>query len=137
MTRSHAYAFISLIVKDVTPEEAKFISRELQRLPFIWAVTGGGTSFIADFYAPVEFWNETLVFIRDLLGHHAERLEVLTFDQRQDRNYTLPQDLYDPKLKRWRYDKQKVLKNFERTLRNVVSKQNGSPTKKEGLETAS
>ncbi len=137
LTRSHAYAFISLIVKDVTPEEAKFISRELQRLPFIWAVTGGGTSFIADFYAPVEFWNETLVFIRDLLGHHAERLEVLTFDQRQDRNYTLPQDLYDPKLKRWRYDKQKVLKNFERTLRNVVSKQNGSPTKKEGLETAS
>lgn len=126
VTRKHSYMFCSLIVKDVREVELSKLVAGVEKVPFLWAICGG-RNFLAEFFFPLDVVNEALNYLREMLTPYAGRMMFFVTDWDDTLTFSIPIEMYDRQQKRWVFDQEKTLGEFEANLDALVEKSRSKP----------
>ncbi len=99
----HSFAFTTVSVRSVSPEELARISEKLSVLPFTW-FEAGGQDYLTEIAIPLEQMVETMSYLREVLEPVAERSSTFLVDTTYSRGYSLPRFLVDDSKGEWTFD---------------------------------
>ncbi len=113
--RKHRYFAVDLIVRDTNEMETMNLRQQLDRLPFLWG-EAAGRNYYADLAIPVDYVVEGLQYLGNVTSEMKERTGIYPIDQTEAARFTLPYSRFDPLAKRWVFDKEDLIKKFEKLI---------------------
>ncbi|HLQ06932.1 MAG TPA: hypothetical protein VK126_04195 [Nitrososphaerales archaeon] len=116
--RKHRYFAIDFMVKDTNEFESMTLRHEMDRLPFLWA-EGSGRNYFAELAVPVDYVVEGLQYLGNTARGVKEKMSLHAIDQTEAARFTIPYSLYDPAAKRWIFDKEELVKKFEKLIMQI------------------
>jgi hypothetical protein len=116
--RKHRYFAIDFMVKDTNEFESMTLRHEMDRLPFLWA-EGSGRNYFAELAVPVDYVVEGLQFLGNTSRGVKEKMSIHAIDQTEAARFTIPYSLYDPATKRWIFDREELVKKFEKLIMQI------------------
>ena len=116
--RKHRYFAIDFMVKDTNEFESMTLRHEMDRLPFLWA-EGSGRNYFAELAVPVDYVVEGLQYLGNTARGVKEKMSLHAIDQTEAARFTIPYSLYDPATKRWIFDKEELVKKFEKLIMQI------------------
>lgn len=116
--RKHRYFAIDFMVKDTNEFESMTLRHEMDRLPFLWA-EGSGRNYFAELAVPVDYVVEGLQYLGNTARGVKEKMSIHAIDQTEAARFTIPYSLYDPATKRWMFDKEELVKKFEKLIMQI------------------
>jgi len=84
-------------------------------LPFLWG-EAAGRNYYADLAIPVDYVVEGLQYLGNVTSGMKERTGIYPIDQTEAARFTIPYSLYDPLRKKWVFDKEDLIKKFEKLI---------------------
>ena len=116
--RKHRYFAIDFMVKDTNEFESMTLRHEMDRLPFLWA-EGSGRNYFAELAVPVDYVVEGLQYLGNTARGVKEKMSIHAIDQTEAARFTIPYSLYDPAMKRWMFDREELVKKFEKLIMQI------------------
>jgi hypothetical protein len=116
--RKHRYFAIDFMVKDTNEFESMTLRHEMDRLPFLWA-EGSGRNYFAELAVPVDYVVEGLQYLGNTARGVKEKMSLHAIDQTEAARFTIPYSLYDAASKRWIFDKEELIKKFEKLIMQI------------------
>ena len=116
--RKHRYFAIDFMVKDTNEFESMTLRHEMDRLPFLWA-EGSGRNYFAELAVPVDYVVEGLQYLGSTARGVKEKMSIHAIDQTEAARFTIPYSLYDTAAKRWMFDKEELVKKFEKLIMQI------------------
>jgi hypothetical protein len=113
--RKHRYFAIDFMVKDTNEFESMTLRHEMDRLPFLWS-EGSGRNYFAELAVPVDYVVEGLQYLGNTARGVKEKMSIHAIDQTEAARFTIPYSLYDPATKRWIFDREELVKKFEKLI---------------------
>ncbi len=113
--RKHRYFAVDLIVREVSQFETMTLRHQIDRLPFVWS-EAAGRDYIAELALPVDYVVEGLQYLGNAVKSVQDRTSIYTLDQTEAARFTLPYTMYDPERKEWRFEKDDLVKKFEKLI---------------------
>ncbi len=116
--RKHRYFAIDFMVKDTNEFESMTLRHEMDRLPFLWS-EGSGRNYFAELAVPVDYVVEGLQYLGNTARGVKEKMSIHAIDQTEAARFTIPYSLYDPTTKRWIFDREELVKKFEKLIMQI------------------
>jgi hypothetical protein len=116
--RKHRYFAIDFMVKDTNEFESMTLRHEMDRLPFLWA-EGSGRNYFAELAVPVDYVVEGLQYLGNTARGVKEKMSIHAIDQTEAARFTIPYSLYDPGTKGWIFDREELVKKFEKLIMQI------------------
>ncbi|MDA4127338.1 MAG: hypothetical protein OK452_09105, partial [Thaumarchaeota archaeon] len=116
--RKHRYFAIDFMVKDTNEFESMTLRHEMNRLPFLWS-EGSGRNYFAELSVPVDYVVEGLQYLGNTARAVKEKMSLHAIDQTEAARFTIPYSLYDPATKRWIFDREELVKKFEKLIMQI------------------
>jgi DNA-binding Lrp family transcriptional regulator len=116
--RKHRYFAIDFLVKDTNEFESMTLRHEMDRLPFLWS-EGSGRNYFAELAVPVDYVVEGLQYLGNTARGVKEKMSLHAIDQTEAARFTIPYSLYDPATKRWMFDREELVKKFEKLIMQI------------------
>lgn len=116
--RKHRYFAIDFMVKDTNEFESMTLRHEMNRLPFLWS-EGSGRNYFAELSVPVDYVVEGLQYLGNTARGVKEKMSLHAIDQTEAARFTIPYSLYDPASKRWIFDREELVKKFEKLIMQI------------------
>ncbi len=113
--RKHRYFALDLFVKDVNEFELMTLRHDVNRIPFLWS-EAGGHDFFAEFALPVDNVVEGLQYVGGIISGMKDRARLYPIDQTEAASFTIPYMLYDQASKEWIFDREELVRRFDRLL---------------------
>jgi hypothetical protein len=113
--RKHRYFAIDFIVRDVSELETMTLRQQIDRLPFLWG-EAAGRNYFAELAIPVDYVVEGLQYLGKAGSPVRNRTGVYAIDQTEAARFTIPYTLYDPASRAWVFDKDELIKKFEKLI---------------------
>lgn len=113
--RKHKYVRINMLVQCRSDAERLYLMSKSNRLPFLWA-EAFGRDYYAEFAFPVDFVNEAMQYLREMLRGFDERVRYFVMDQTNALAFTISYKLFDQEKRRWTFDREGLLRRFESLL---------------------
>jgi len=113
--RKHRYFVVDLMIKDVNEFNVMNLRQQLDRLPFLWG-EAAGRNYFAELFLPVDYVVEGLQYLGNAAADVRDRMSLFTLDQTEAARFTLPYSLYDGATRKWAFDKQELIKKFEKLI---------------------
>jgi len=113
--RKHRYFAVDLMVRDVNEMETMTLRHQLDRLPFLWG-EAAGRNYYAGLAIPVDYVVEGLQYLGNASTAVKERMSMYAIDQTEAARFTLPYSMYDPASRKWMFDKEELIKKFEKLI---------------------
>jgi DNA-binding Lrp family transcriptional regulator len=116
--RKHRYFAIDFLVKDTNEFESMTLRHEMDRLPFLWS-EGSGRNYFAELAVPVDYVVEGLQYLGNTARGVKEKMSLHAIDQTEAARFTIPYSLYDPATKTWIFDREELVKKFEKLIMQI------------------
>ncbi|HEV2138547.1 MAG TPA: hypothetical protein VGR53_06865 [Nitrososphaerales archaeon] len=116
--RKHRYFAIDFMVRDTNEFESMTLRHEMDRLPFLW-FEGSGRNYFAELAVPVDYVVEGLQYLGNTARGVKEKMSIHAIDQTEAARFTIPYSLYDPATKRWMFDREELVKKFEKLIMQI------------------
>lgn len=116
--RKHRYFAIDFMVRDTNEFESMTLRHEMDRLPFLW-FEGSGRNYFAELAVPVDYVVEGLQYLGNTSRGVKEKMSIHAIDQTEAARFTIPYSLYDPATKRWIFDREELVKKFEKLIMQI------------------
>jgi hypothetical protein len=113
--RKHRFFAVVLIVKDASEFETMNLRHQVDRLPFLWG-EAVGRDYFAELTLPVDYVVEGLQYLGNAASSVKERMSIHAIDQTEAARFTIPYTLYDPAKRKWVFDKEELIKKFEKLI---------------------
>jgi len=113
--RKHRYFAVSFLVKDVDEFEIMTLRHQVDRLPFLWG-EAAGRDYFAELTIPVDYVVEGLQYLGNAAGEVKDRMSMYAIDQTEAARFTIPYAMFDPAKKKWMFDKDELVKKFEKLI---------------------
>ncbi len=121
MHRKHRYAWIELIVRDVSETEKLDLMSKVSELPFAW-LESGGKDYHVQLAFPIEVITEAMQFVEELIVPVRNRTKWFLVDQTNSLRFTINAGLYDGATRSWRFQPDEFFASFDKL---VVKIKNG------------
>jgi DNA-binding Lrp family transcriptional regulator len=118
MSRKHKYAFVELLVKDVTQEERMQLMGRINSMPFVWA-EAVGANYYAQMPFPTEMIAEGLTFLEELLAPVLEKAQWSITDSTHALWFTVEPALYDSETRTWKFQMSDLVARFDSLLLQI------------------
>jgi hypothetical protein len=116
--RKHRYFAIDFMVRDTNEFESMTLRHEMDRLPFLW-FEGSGRNYFAELAVPVDYVVEGLQYLGNTARGVKEKMSIHAIDQTEAARFTIPYSLYDPATKKWIFDREELVKKFEKLIMQI------------------
>jgi hypothetical protein len=113
--RKHRYFAVDFLVKGVTEFETMMLRQQIDRVPFLWS-EAAGRDYFAELAVPVDYVVEGLQYIGNAAASVKDRMSVHAIDQTEAARFTIPYSMYDPVERRWLFDKDELVKKFDKLI---------------------
>lgn len=113
--RKHRYFAIALIVKNTSEFETMNLRHQIDRLPFLWG-EAVGRDYFAELTLPVDYVVEGLHYLGNAASAVRERMSIHAMDQTEAARFTIPYALFDSAKRRWTFDKDELIKKFDKLI---------------------
>ena len=113
--RKHRYFAVDFIVKDVSEFETMTLRQQIDRVPFLWG-EAAGQNYFAELAVPVDYVVEGLQYLGNAASKVKDRMSIHAIDQTEAARFTIPYTLYNPGEHRWMFDKEELIKKFEKLI---------------------
>ena len=113
--RKHRYFAVDLIVRDVNEFETMTLRHQVDRLPFLWG-EATGRNYLAELALPVDYVVEGLQYLGRAAGEVQDRMSLYALDQTEAARFTVPYTLYDPAKRKWIFERDDLVKKFEKLI---------------------
>ena len=113
--RKHRYFAVELLIKNVNEFEIMTLRHTLDQLPFLWG-EAAGKDYFAEFTVPVDYVVEGLQYLGNVANPVKDRMSLHAIDQTESARFTIPYNMYDPLKKKWVFDKEDLVKKFEKLI---------------------
>jgi hypothetical protein len=113
--RMSHYLIVSFLANRINGFERDQLMNRMARTPFLWA-EAGGNDYLAKCAFPTEMTAEALEYMRDTLRLLRGRTNYHLVDQEHSAIFTINEKLWDSTRREWRFEEQKAVSAFKRTL---------------------
>jgi DNA-binding Lrp family transcriptional regulator len=113
--RKHRYFAVDFLVKDVNEFETMNLRHQTDRLPFLWG-EAAGRNYFAELALPVDYVVEGLQYLGNAAAGVRNRMSVYTLDQTEAARFTIPYNMYDATAKKWIFERDELIKKFEKLI---------------------
>jgi hypothetical protein len=113
--RKHRYFAVDFIVKDVNEFETMTLRHQIDRVPFLWG-EAGGPNYFAELAVPVDYVVEGLQYLGNAAVTVRDRMSIHAIDQTEAARFTIPYTLYDSAERSWMFDKEELVKKFDKLI---------------------
>jgi hypothetical protein len=113
--RKHRYFAIDFMVREVNEFETMTLRQQIDRLPFLWG-EAAGRNYFAELAVPVDYVVEGLQYLGNAGSAVRDRTSIYAIDQTEAARFTVPYNMYDPAKRTWEFDKDGLIKKFEKLI---------------------
>jgi len=113
--RKHRYFAVDFLVKDVSESEVMTLRQKIDSVPFLWS-EAAGRNYFAELAVPVDYVVEGLHYIGEAASRLRDRMSIHAIDQTEAARFTIPYSLYDQNERRWMFDKEDLIKKFDKLI---------------------
>jgi len=91
------------------------LRQQIDRVPFLWG-EAAGQNYFAELAVPVDYVVEGLQYLGNAASKVKDRMSIHAIDQTEAARFTIPYTLYNPGEHRWMFDKEDLIKKFEKLI---------------------
>jgi DNA-binding Lrp family transcriptional regulator len=118
MHKQHKYAWIELLVRDVTEKEKLDLMSKTSELPFAW-LESRGRNYHVQFAFPIEMMTEAMQFVEEMIAPVRTRTKWFLLDQTNALRFTINPRLYDEQTKGWKFPQPELIERFDKLIVHV------------------
>jgi len=122
MHKKHKYAFVELLVKNVTPAERAMLMGRINSMPFLWA-EAVGSNYYAQMPFPTEMIAEGLTFLEETMAPVLDRATWCITDSTHALWFTIEPSQYDQEEKKWRFELPQLVERFDNLLVQIQGRE--------------
>jgi DNA-binding Lrp family transcriptional regulator len=118
LQRKHRYVILDLISRDLGDYDRMRIMSQTDRIPFVFA-EALGRNYYSNFGFPVDFINEAMQYLEQVIQVVRERTTYRIVDQNNALAFSISYNLFDEGVGQWVFDSARLLGRFENLIMRI------------------